>query len=99
MGRSFPAQDTAHYNAIYPNQHCGTQSVMTAFLIVADLLETIKYFNSLLYKLFCVIVKSKIILLIQYFGVRNIQGTNLLFAQPQIFFLSNPSGTFRDVRW
>ena len=47
MGRSFPAQDTAHYNAIYPNQHCGTQSVMTAFLIVADLLETIEYFNSL----------------------------------------------------
>ena len=57
MGRSFPAQDTAHYNAIYPNQHCGTQSVMTVFLIVADLLETIKYFNSLkvyLNTLFCV---------------------------------------------
>ena len=27
------------------------------------------------------------------------QGTNLLFAQPKIFFLRNPSGTFRDIHW
>ena len=63
MGRSFPAQDTAHYNAIYPNQHCGTQSVMTAFLIVADLLETIEYFNSL---------KVYIFILIPYFVFRHL---------------------------
>ena len=26
-------------------------------------------------------------------------GTNLLFAQPKIFFLRNHSGTFRDIHW
>ena len=30
---------------------------------------------------------------------RRVEGTNLLFAQPKIFFLRNPSGTFRDIHW